>query len=59
VALALRAQPRHAHVPVLAVSAFGTPEDVAATQEAGFADHLVKPVSATAVARAICRALGT
>jgi CheY-like chemotaxis protein len=58
VALALREQPRHAHVPVLAVSAFGTPEDVAATQEAGFAEHLIKPVSATAVARAIRHALG-
>lgn len=59
VALALHDLPQHAHVPVLAVSAYGTREDVAATQAVGFADHLVKPVSATAVARAIRRALGT
>lgn len=58
VATAVRGVPRHARVPVLAVSAFGAPEDVAATQRDGFADHLVKPVGASAVARAIRRALG-
>jgi PAS domain S-box-containing protein len=58
VAQALRDMPRHAMVPVLAVSAFGSAEDVAATREAGFADHLVKPVGVSAVARAVRRALG-
>lgn len=58
IAVALRAMPRHAMVPVLAVSAFGTPEDVAATREAGFAEHIVKPVGTAAVARAVRRALG-
>lgn len=58
IAVALRAMPRHAMVPVLAVSAFGTPEDVAATREAGFAEHIVKPVGTSAVARAVRRALG-
>ncbi|MES2940018.1 MAG: ATP-binding protein [Pseudomonadota bacterium] len=55
VAEALRALPQHHLVPIVAVSAFGTRDDVAATREAGFADHLVKPVDVAAIAHALRR----
>jgi CheY-like chemotaxis protein len=57
VARALHAMPGQSNVPVIAVSAFGTPQDVDTTRSAGFRDHLVKPVDAVAVARAILNAL--
>lgn len=50
---ALRATPRHAGVPSVAVSAYGTEEDQRETFGAGFAEHLVKPVNSAAVAVAI------
>jgi PAS domain S-box-containing protein len=40
-------------MPAIAVSAFGSTQDRARTREAGFAAHLVKPVDAQAVARAV------
>lgn len=55
VAAALRELPRHNLVPIVAVSAFGTREDVAATREAGFADHLIKPVDVATIAHALRR----
>ncbi len=55
VAHTLRALPQHNLVPIIAVSAFGTRDDVAATREAGFADHLVKPVDVAAIAQVVRR----
>jgi signal transduction histidine kinase len=55
VAASLHALPQHAHVPVIAVSAFGTPADRAATAQRGMSAHLVKPVDARAVALALQR----
>jgi two-component system CheB/CheR fusion protein len=55
VAALLRALPQHQLVPIVAVSAFGTREDVAATREAGFADHLVKPVDVATIAQVLRR----
>ena len=40
----IRNDPRLARVPVIAVSALGSPADFMKTWEAGFAGHLVKPV---------------
>ena len=40
----LRATPRAAGAIMLALSGYGQPQDVAASQAAGFARHLVKPV---------------
>jgi len=40
----LRATPRVARAIMLALSGYGQPQDVAASQAAGFAQHLVKPV---------------
>ena len=54
---ALRATPRHAAVPAVAVSAYGSEEDQRETYGAGFAGHLVKPVNSAAVAAAIRRLL--
>ena len=53
----LRAVPRHAAVPALAVSAYGTEEDQRETFGAGFAGHLVKPVNSAVVAAAIRKLL--
>ncbi|HSV35647.1 MAG TPA: ATP-binding protein, partial [Ramlibacter sp.] len=58
VAQALRLMPRHSAVHVIAVSAFGAKEDLESTRAAGFTEHLVKPVDAAAVARAVRRAIG-
>jgi CheY-like chemotaxis protein len=55
VLLAMRAMARHAAVPAVAVSAYGTPDDRRQTQAAGFTEHLVKPVDSLAVAKAIRR----
>lgn len=57
VAQALWRDPRHTSVPAIAVSAFGSRDDLAATQRLGFAHHLVKPVDADTVALAIQQAL--
>jgi signal transduction histidine kinase len=56
VAATARAMPAHARMPIIGVSAFGTQEDLAATQRSGFAAHLVKPATLRAVADAIRRA---
>jgi CheY-like chemotaxis protein len=37
--------PAHQNLPVFAVSGYGRSEDRRKTAEAGFAGHLVKPVS--------------
>jgi signal transduction histidine kinase/ActR/RegA family two-component response regulator len=50
---AMRAVPATRSTPAIALSAFGGPQDVRATTEAGFDAHLVKPVSAIEVARAL------
>lgn len=47
----LREVPRHAAVPAVAVSAYGTEEDQRETFGAGFAGHLVKPVNSAVVSR--------
>jgi CheY-like chemotaxis protein len=44
VARALRAEPRTAATPLLAISGFGEPEDRRRSEEAGFDRHLIKPV---------------
>jgi hypothetical protein len=48
---------RFAPMPALALSALGSPSDLAATRAAGFAGHLVKPVSPEALAAAIAATL--
>jgi two-component system CheB/CheR fusion protein len=40
----LRQDPRLARLPVIAVTALGSPTDVSRTRQAGFAGHFVKPV---------------
>jgi PAS domain S-box-containing protein len=45
-------------LPAIAVSGHGAPEDVKRSREAGFVDHLVKPVSGDRLLEAIERALG-
>ncbi len=44
-------------LPAIAVSGYGAPEDVKRSREAGFVDHLVKPVSGDRLLEAIERAL--
>jgi len=41
------------NVPALALSGFGMDEDIERSRDAGFADHLVKPVSIDRLQRAI------
>jgi two-component system response regulator len=41
----LHAQPEFSHIPVIAVSGLGADADVLRSWSAGFAGHLVKPVS--------------
>ena len=45
-------------VPAIVLSAYGSPEDQRQSRVAGFARHLVKPVEATEVARALIGAVG-
>jgi CheY-like chemotaxis protein len=54
-AQALHRMPQHRGVPVIAVSAFGSREDLAQTRRHGFAGHLVKPIGAADVAEALHR----
>ena len=49
----VRAMPQHDHVKIIAVSAFGRKEDIAATTAAGAALHLVKPLDVLRLAQAI------
>ncbi|MBW8756239.1 MAG: response regulator [Burkholderiales bacterium] len=41
----LRFQPGCEHLPVVAITGSGTPDDVRRSRDRGFAAHLVKPVS--------------
>ncbi len=41
---ALRADPGTAGTPAIAVTAYAMPEDIARSRDAGFVDHLVKPI---------------
>jgi CheY-like chemotaxis protein len=47
-----------AHIPVIAVTGRAEREDLMRTMEAGFAGHLVKPVTPEAIRAQIDRALG-
>ncbi len=53
VARAAQSLARHRELGLIAVSAFGRPEDVAESRRAGFANHLVKPATVMSVAQAI------
>ena len=55
---ALRAQPEHAHLPAIFLSARVRPEDIAAGEELG-ATYLTKPFVVSALAKAIEKALAT
>lgn len=44
VARQIRQQPQHAHLPLVALTGWGSRDDVQRTAAAGFAHHLVKPV---------------
>ena len=56
VAAVARGMPAHQRLRIIAVSAYGTDDDLSATRGAGFAAHLVKPATLRAVADAIRRA---
>ncbi len=58
VAAELKAIPALGDVPVIALSGFGQPSDHAASSAAGFAAHLVKPLTSEALAQAIATQLG-
>jgi signal transduction histidine kinase/CheY-like chemotaxis protein len=49
---------RHGNLPAIAVSGYGMEEDVRQSSEAGFAEHLVKPVDLAKLRGAIGRVLG-
>jgi len=42
-------------IPCLALSGYGTEEDIRQSKNAGFADHLVKPINIGALRTAIRR----
>ncbi len=50
VAKTLRAQPEYRELVLIAVTGYGQDEDRRQSQEAGFNQHLVKPVSPTVLA---------
>ncbi len=52
----MRELKRRGHVPGIAISGYGHDEDLRRSQEAGFAEHLVKPVNADDLAASIHRA---
>jgi CheY-like chemotaxis protein len=52
----MRADPTLDRVPLIAVSGYAQPEDVAAAREAGFEVHLAKPPSLEALKQAIAEA---
>ena len=54
----LRADPEHAHLPAIFLSARVRPEDIAAGEELG-ATYLTKPFVVSALAKAIEKALAT
>jgi PAS domain S-box-containing protein len=51
VARRLRARPRAAALRLVALTGYGQPDDLRRSAEAGFDDHLVKPVNLDALAR--------
>jgi CheY-like chemotaxis protein len=53
VAAELKGMPSLRHVPLVALSGYGQPADRAASSAAGFAEHLVKPVSIDELARVV------
>ena len=53
----LRREPRFRRILAVAVSGLGGPLDVAMARAAGFDGHVVKPITAEAVARLLDRAL--
>jgi CheY-like chemotaxis protein/anti-sigma regulatory factor (Ser/Thr protein kinase) len=57
---ALRARPREAGgtVPAIALTAYARTEDAARAREAGFQEHLTKPIDMSALLRAIKRWIG-
>ena len=59
VARRLREHPRSRHIPCIALTGYGQSGDKAMAARAGFAAHLVKPVDALELARAIETLLAT
>jgi CheY-like chemotaxis protein/two-component sensor histidine kinase len=57
VARRLRADPALAGVRLVALTGYGQPEDVQRSRQAGFDDHLVKPVDMATLAGAMRRAM--
>jgi signal transduction histidine kinase/CheY-like chemotaxis protein len=57
--LELMRELRHRGIPGIALSGYGSEEDVCESQEAGFVVHLLKPVLADALDKAVCRAATT
>jgi CheY-like chemotaxis protein len=55
VAARLRADPRHRHAVLVALTGWGAEEDRRRTREAGFDLHLVKPVDPEAIARVVAQ----
>jgi CheY-like chemotaxis protein/two-component sensor histidine kinase len=53
----LRADPRTAHIPILALSANAVPRDIAHALEAGFIDYITKPIKVRAFLEALDAAL--
>ena len=52
----LRGDPKFGRILTIAVTGLGHPVDVAATREAGFDGHVVKPLTASTLARLLDRA---
>lgn len=53
VAQRLRASPHTADIPLIAISGYGHAEDRTRSLQAGFSQHLVKPLSSQSLARAL------
>lgn len=53
----IRSMPRHDAMPLIALSGYGLPNDVARSRAAGFALHLVKPTAIPDLTRAIASVL--
>jgi CheY-like chemotaxis protein len=53
----VRAGGRHAAAPAAAITAYARTEDRSAARDAGFDDHLVKPIDGTTLAMAVARLL--
>lgn len=53
VARRIRSEESTAHIPLLAASGYGQPADVERSRQAGFDQHLVKPISRESLAQAM------